>query len=212
MDVGVFVDSIWDESIFKYKHFFYEGDVNQLQKAQDLSIKPTDIYDVVAYECDDAETDEDYEMEPGYKMRIVSFVSVYDNAEGELYYDDPEGMEEEYEKGFYAYPPVIFDAPTKDINEDLRAEKNIKSPNKWTWTHSNNVQTTNGGTPYWQHDGGPYWLAAKELGGKPEDYVLLLNVESFGADGDELHVMISKEDLKKRDFSRMFVDCTWSRG
>jgi len=207
----LFVDSIWDESVFKYKHFFYEGDLKELQKAQDLGIKPSDIYDVVAYECDDAETEEDYEMEPGYRMRIVPFVSVYDNAEGEWYGDDPEEMEEKYEKGYHSYPPVIFDAPTRAINEDLKKEKNIKSPNKWTWAHSKDVQTTNGNT-YWQHDGGPYWLAAKELGGKPEDYVLLLNVESFGADGDELHFMISKEDLKNRDFSRMFVDCTWSRG
>gem|GEM_PF-4516111 len=37
---------------------------------------------------------------------------------------------------------------------------------------------------------------------------MLLNVESFGANNDELHFLISKEDLKKRDFSKMFVDCT----
>jgi len=208
----IFVESIWDEAIFPYKFFFYDGDVNQLQKAQDLGIKPSDIYDVVAYECDDAESEEDYEMEPGYRMRIVPFVSVCDNEE-ELWEDDDEddSLEEKYAQGKYAYPPMIYDAPTKKINEDLRAEKNIKSTNRGYWTHSGDVQTTNA-TTYWQHDGGPYILAAQELGGKPEDYVLLLNVDSFGADADELHFMISKEDLKNKDFSRMFVDCTWSRG
>gem|GEM_PF-5955854 len=34
-------------------------------------------------------------------------------------------------------------------------------------------------TTYWQHDGCLYLLAAENLGGKPEDYVLLLNVDSF---------------------------------
>jgi len=207
----LFVDSIWESSNFKYKFFFYEGDMAQLQKAQDLGIKPSDIYDVVAYECEDAESDEDYEMEPGYRMRVVPFAAIYSNEEEMFYEDEPEYWEERYKKGYYAYPPVIYDAPIQTINEDLKAEKNIKSPNEWTWAHSRDVQTTNG-TVYWQHDGGPYWLAAKKLGGKPEDYVLLLNVESFGADGDELHFVISKEDLKKRDFSKMFVDCTWSRG
>jgi len=207
----LFVDSIWDEAIFPYKAFFYEGDINQLQKAQDFGIKPSDIYDVVAYECDDAETEEDYEMEPGYRMRIVPFVAVYNNNDAEFYEDDPEGMEELYEKGRNSYPPVIFDAPTGSINQDLRAEKNIESTHKNYFAHGSDIQTTNG-TPYWQHHGGPYLLAAKKLGGKPEDYMFLLNVESFGADGDELHFMISKENLKNRDFSRMFVDCTWSRG
>jgi len=197
----LFVDSIWDEAVFPYKFFFYEGDAGELQKARDLNVRAADIYDVVAYEGKD-EDEEDYEMEPGYRMRIVPFATVYENGE--------ELWEEDYERGRYAYPPVIYDAPVKAINEELRAEKNIRSTNRGYWAHSADVQQTNG-TVYWEHHGGPYLLAAEALGGSPEDYAMLLCVESFGADADELHVMIAKEDLKNRDFSRLFVDCTWSR-
>jgi len=55
----LFVDSIWDQGVFPYKFFFY-GDVNELQKAQNFGIKPSDI------------SEEDYEMGSGYKM-CVSF-------------------------------------------------------------------------------------------------------------------------------------------
>jgi len=50
---------------------------------------------------------------------------------------------------------------------------------------------------------------ARVLGGKPQDYVVLLNTDSYAADGDELYFVIAKDKLKKLDFSQVYCTCTW---
>jgi len=186
-----FVKSVWDpfEENFPHQVFYYGGDLNTLQRAKNLGITPADSYDAVkGYESE--------EGEPGYRMRMVPFVNILDSQED---------VDEEY---YVDYPPAIFDAPVAQINDALKHRKSIRSDMTHDEAHSVDVETSNANVNQ-MSDGGPYMQAARVLGGQPQDYVVLLNTDNYGADGDELYFVIAKDRLKNLDFSRVYCHCTW---
>jgi len=193
-DSGVlyfFVDSVWESQgpNFSHRVFYYDGDLSALQSAKDLDIKPEHIFDVYG-DMDDEEG------EPGYRMWIVPFVSILDEDEWEK------------EKNKKRYPPTIFDARGEDINSSLKHKSNIYSPMKRLVNiHSGDIETTN--AHIGMHGGGPYMQAAEALGGKPEDYVVLLRTEHYGADSEWIYFVIAKERLKNRDFSQIYCGMSW---
>jgi len=186
-----FVKSVWLplQENFPHKVFYYDGDVDTLQSAKDPGLTPAQTWDAV----------NDYEHrdgEPGYRMRVVPFVNILDSQED---------VDEDY---YVDYPPAIFDAPTAEINQALKQHKNILSPMVFDHAHSVDVETSNANVDK-MYNGGPYVQAARVLGGQPEDYVVLLNTESYGADADELYFVIAKDKLKALDFSQIYCKCTW---
>jgi len=186
-----FVKSVWLplEENFPHLVFYYDGDTESLTSALHLGIRPQDIFDVYH------DYDSPYNETP-FRVRIAPFVSIL---------NDEEGVNEGY---YVEYPPAIEDAPLSELNQALQARLNIHHEMELFSAHSQDVHTTNAQIRH-MHDDGPYVQAAKALGGKPEDYVILLNTDSYGADADELYFVIAKDRLKALDFSRVYCRSTW---
>jgi len=190
-----FVETVWDVNQFvRHKVFYYDGDSSDLQSAKDLDIKPDDVFDVWA------ERDVE-EGEPGYRMRIVPFVSVlthYKSSER-----NPDKM----------YPPAVFsdiNGLLPSINLGLRNKSEVHSKMEWDYPHSRDIQTTNADTGgIGAYNGCPYQAAADLLGGKPEDYLMLLHTQNYGADSEEVFFVISKEKLRQKDFSKTYCGMSW---
>jgi len=186
-----FVKSVWAplEENFPHHVFYYEGETSALQSGKDLGITPADTSDAVReYES--------REGEPPYRMRAVPFISILDSRE------------DEGEDYFVDWPPAVYDAPLAKINENLKCHSAIRCEHPHYETHSADIHTTNADI-YHMFNNNPYLKASRILGGKPDDYIVLLNTDSYGADGDELYFVISKQDLKARNFSNMYCTCTW---
>jgi len=186
-----FVKSVWLplQENFPHQVFYYDGDVDALQSAKDLGLTPAQTFDA-------SHDYEDRQGEPPYRMRVVPFVNILDSQED---------VDEEY---YVDYPPAIFDAPIAGINRALMQQKNIFSQMEFQHAHSVDVETSNANVDKMYH-GGPYVQAARALGGTPEDYVVLLNTENYGADADVLYFVIAKERLKALDFSKVYCSSTW---
>jgi len=111
------------------------------------------------------------------------------------------------------YPPKIYDAPIKAINQALLADKSlsaIHSINAHVEDLLNDDIEVNG-----EYVSSPYVEAAQVLGGKPEDYLMLLclgvdlQVSGFMVgDGGYAYFMIAKERLKNLDFSQIYFNAT----
>jgi len=184
-----FVDSVWDREgpNFPHRVFYYDGDLSALQSAKDLDVKPEHIFDVYG-EMDHPEG------EPGYRMRIAPFVSIlHSNTWGKGKKPD--------------YPHDVFDASVSDINSDLMGKSNIVGRRISDEIHDTDIETTNAHIKI--HGGGPYEQAAQVLGGSPEDYVVLLHTENYGADCEWIYFVIAKERLKNRDFSQIYCGMSW---
>jgi len=171
--------------------FYYAGDINDLQSAKELAIKPEYIFDVYSQ----------YEHKDGTRpARVQAFplVNILDSDE------ENEGM---------LYPPKIYDAPIEAINQALLEAKALTAPhaiNAHVEGVYNDRMEVNG-----EYVTSPYVETAKVLGGKPEDYVVLLRLGAeldvsifmFG-DGGSGYFMISKERLKNKDFSQIYFNAT----
>jgi len=171
--------------------FYYAGDTHNLQSAKDLDIKPDYIYDVYhQFENDDG----------ALPARVQSFpyISILDTAE------ESEAME---------YPPKIYDAPIKSINQALLEAQSLKaihSINAHVEGSLNEDMIVNG-----EYVGSPYVEAAQALGGKPDDYLVLLSLgwdteisEFMFGDAGTAYLMIAKERLKNLDFSQIYFNAT----
>jgi len=175
----------------KNQAFYYAGDIESLQSAKDLQIKPEYIYDVY----------HQFETKGGARpARVQAFplVNILDSDE------ENEGM---------PYPPKIYDAPIEAINQALLEANGLKAPhaiNAHVEGVYNDRMEVNG-----EYVTSPYVEAAQVLGGKPEDYVVLLRLGAeidvsifmFG-DGGSGYFMISKERLKNKDFSQIYFNAT----
>jgi len=112
------------------------------------------------------------------------------------------------------YPPKIYDAPIEAINQALLETDGLKAPHAINahieGVYNDRIMEVNG-----EYVTSPYVEAAKALGGKPEDYVVLLRLGAeidvsifmFG-DGGSGYFMISKERLKNKDFSQIYFNAT----
>jgi len=182
----------FEKSLYRHKVFYYDGDSNELISAKDLDIEPEYIIDV----------DAGYEREDGAqpaRMEIFPCVQIMNYEDFENYQNG--------KKKCPIYPPLIVDeeqfVPIRQFNYALLGDKNF--------FHS----AINGSVQDLYH-GSPYTQAANTLGGKPEDYVLLLQAGGdstysgydFG-DADTLYFVIHKEKLKKLDFSEVYCTMTW---
>jgi len=171
--------------------FYYDGDCNTLQSAKDLNIKPDYIYDV----------HNGYEYEEGAqpaRVKLFPYISILDT-------------DEEYDA--MDYPPKLYDVPVKAINTALIKQTSF-SPIHSMNAHVENVYNqdleVNG-----EYVSSPYVEAANVLGGKPEDYMVLLclgwdnQVSGFMfGDAGNAYFMIAKEKLKNRDFSQIYYNAT----
>jgi len=188
-DIGEPVDgNKFVKSQYKcHKVLFYDGETEDLVSAKELNIEPNFIFDVYL-------GDEDEEGTDPAKVDIFPVVAIAN-------------YEHFHEPALYpTYPPLIGEnmyVKIRQFNYALCAEKGF-----YNSAINGSVQNVYHGSPYTQ--------AAKVLGGKPEDYVLLLQVTGsseyngyhFG-DADTLYFVISKENLKKRDFSEVYCTTTW---
>jgi len=198
-----FIESQYDElshvegnrfqkSLYRHKVFYYDGDPGDLISAKELDIKPEYIHDVDAgYEHEDGAQPARAEIFPC--VCVMNYEDLeYDENGNELYPN---------------YPPLIMDeeqyVPIRQFNYALLEGKG--------YFHG----AINGSVQDLYH-GSPYTQAANTLGGNPEDYVLLLQVEGnseysgygFG-DADTLYFVIHKEKLKNLDFSQVYCTLTW---
>jgi len=198
-----FIESQYDElshvegdrfqkSLYRHKVFYYDGDVNNLISANDLDIPPEYIFDVDAgYEDEDGAQPARAEIFPC--VCIMNYEDLEHDENGNELYPN--------------YPPLIIEedqlVPIRQFNYALLGDKR--------YFHS----AINGSVENVYH-GSPYTQAANTLGGNPEDYVLLLQVEGnseysgydFG-DADTLYFLIHKEKLKNLDFSQVYCSMTW---
>jgi len=171
---------------------YYQGDVDALQSAKDLDIQPGHIYDVACgYEREDG-------AQPA-RVKIFPYVNILDT------YDE--------ERDAMDYPPKLYDASASAINEALMAEAGLKA------CHSINSHVPEVYNEYMEVNGeyvtSPYVEAAQALGGRPEDYVVLLRLGwdfevsgfMFG-DAGHAYFMMAKNRLKRRDFSQIYYNAT----
>jgi|GEM_PF-708374 len=193
----LFIDSLAD-SEFAYGNvldprmvFYYDGDIDLLQSAKELNIQPSYIYDVHnGYE--------DEESAQPARVKPFSYVNILDTVE------EWDAMD---------YPPKLYNVPVGAINNALIAQTSfsvIHSMNAHVAHVYNQNIEVNG-----EHVTSPYVEAAKVLGGKPDDYVVLLclgwdnQVSGFMfGDAGYAYFMIAKEKLKKRDFSQIYYNAT----
>jgi len=163
--------------------FYYDGGLDLLQSAKTLQIDIEDIFD----------TPESGELKPA-RVRAFSHVSIL-NAYS--YYSK--------------YPPmncVYADYGPEEIHDqiDLLNWKLQGRKGENSLPHSMN------GDVFTQNNT-PQENAAEALGGKPEDYVTLLRLESDQDiscfcvdDAGTLYFVIAKERLANKDFSQIYYD------
>jgi len=156
--------------------FYYDGDVGCLQSANDLSVKPEDIFDF----------HESGEIKPAC-VRIFPHVSILNTYAHNAIYPP-------MNCGYAEFGPVEAHELIDELNGKLSGEHDA-AINAHVFTQCST----------------PYEDAAKMMGGKPEDYVILLRVDSdqdicgfcFG-DAGYLYFVIAKERLKHKDFSQIY--------
>jgi len=170
-----FIDTQWYIP-GNHKVFYYDGDMENLQSAKSLNIKPEDIFDFP----------ENGEIKPA-KVSAFPLVSILNTYS---YHAD--------------YPPMNCqfgseaDEQIEALNQDLAGDCCLQT------LHGINANV-------FTQCGSPQMDAAKALGGKPEDYMVLLCIKSdqdisgfcFGDAGD-IYFVIAKERLKNKDFSQVY--------
>jgi len=179
-----FIDSLHQEEYISDScHvFYYSGDSKDLKSAKELEIEPRHIYD--SYESSK-------EIKPSL-VKVLPHVSI-DNPY-------PDG-------GDLIYPPA--NCPSEEDYEgsifaDIDQLNGVLIEHKEKALHS-----INSNIPLVSQNA--HIEAAKELGGIPQDYVLLLclsnqsSISGFN-NSDPLLFMIHREDLRNQDFSRVYCN------
>jgi len=186
--------------------YYYNGALENLRSAKDLSIKPEDIDDIASEYSSDA-------LEPT-RVEVEPFVCILHN-------DYHEKLAEKKVKNLEIaalYPPEIYDAPIEAINATLQG----RSGGIGNGSINSNIEVLN---PWGNSNGcdgsSPYYMAAKAFGGEPQDYIVLLQSNPdialhgfvYGSgcdmDNDNVYFMIHKDRLKNRDFSQIYCSVTW---
>jgi len=174
---------------------YYDGDASTLQNARDLTIRPEDFFDF----------HRNLKEPKAARVQAFPYVSILHSANDDMDYP-PQNCPRHTD-------PVEGAGPFSQI-EDLNTELTGK-PGKTLHAINANISDD------FAFSRSPYVEAAKALGGKPQDYVILLKVGAekkisgftFGDIG-YTYFIIAKERLKHRDFSRVYchteiIDYDW---